>query len=399
VVMAHVLREENADYWNNGNLAKCFLDCTFNLYNALQKEILRDIFYPELNMFERLEKNILEQSCKWLGGLRNKYLREETVAVFFKTIKSEDSKPTVQEVPPSPSPAKSWSAFSLIQMVAGLALSQSSPQKPAKLECGVCNVIFSGPESQEQHNNSEKHKKKMQAAAGSQNFTNQSSRLVKESKLECNVCNMTFSGPESQEQHNNSEKHKKKMEAASASQNAANQSSLLIKESKLECNVCDMIFSGPESQEQHINSEKHKKKMQAAAGLKNSTNQSSLLECDVCNMTFSGPESQKQHNDSDKHKKKISQMTNGFIAATKNQNPGIQSGVDLSCSICSMTFTGPESKKQHMDGERHKKNVQQTSDDQVSVFWCKPCNITCTSKVSLTEHEASRNHAKMLASM
>ena len=49
VVMEQVLREENADYWNNGNLAKCFLDCTFNLYFALQKEILRDIFYPEVN--------------------------------------------------------------------------------------------------------------------------------------------------------------------------------------------------------------------------------------------------------------------------------------------------------------------------------------------------------------
>ena len=48
VVMTHVLREENPDYWNNGNLAKCFVDCTFNLYNALQKKILRDIFYPEV---------------------------------------------------------------------------------------------------------------------------------------------------------------------------------------------------------------------------------------------------------------------------------------------------------------------------------------------------------------
>ena len=49
VVMAHVLREENTDYWNNGNLAKCFFDCTMNLYFALQKQILWDIFYPEVN--------------------------------------------------------------------------------------------------------------------------------------------------------------------------------------------------------------------------------------------------------------------------------------------------------------------------------------------------------------
>ena len=48
--MTHVMREENADYWNNGNLAKCFFDCTFNLYVALQKKILLDIFYPEVKL-------------------------------------------------------------------------------------------------------------------------------------------------------------------------------------------------------------------------------------------------------------------------------------------------------------------------------------------------------------
>ena len=36
-------------------------------------------------MFDRLEKTILDQSCKWLEGLMNKYHREDTVAVFFKT--------------------------------------------------------------------------------------------------------------------------------------------------------------------------------------------------------------------------------------------------------------------------------------------------------------------------
>ena len=96
-------------------------------------------------------------------------------------------------------------------MITGLSLSQSSPQKPAKLECDVCNMTFSGPESQDQHNNSEKHKRKMQAAAASQNATNQSSLTIKESKLECDVCNVPFTGPESQKQHNDSDKHRKKV--------------------------------------------------------------------------------------------------------------------------------------------------------------------------------------------
>ena len=37
-------------------------------------------------MLDRLEKNVVDQSCKWLEGLINKYHREETVAVFFKTM-------------------------------------------------------------------------------------------------------------------------------------------------------------------------------------------------------------------------------------------------------------------------------------------------------------------------
>ena len=190
----------------------------------------------------------------------------------------------VQDGPPSPSPSSSssWSALSLIaQMITGLSMSQSS-QKPPKLECDVCNMKFSGPESWDQHNNSEKHKKKMQAAAASRNATNQSSLTIKESKL----------------------------------------------------------------------------------------------KCDVCNVPFTGPESQKQHNDSDKHRKKVSQMTNGFVADTQNQKPGLQSAADLRCDICSMTFTGPESKKQHMDGERHKKKGQQSA----QIF-----NGLATIDLSLTE--------------
>lgn len=231
-----------------------------------------------------------------------------------------------------------------------------------------------------------------------------SSPPQKESKLQCDVCNMIFSGPESQNQHNSSEKHKKKMQATAPSQNAANQSSLSWKESKLECHICDMTFSGPESQKQHNDSEKHKKK--ASQMFPNTQNIN--LSCDVCSMTFTGPESKEQHLDSDKHKKKVQSAQMFNLLAPADPAPSQQ----LRCDECSMTFTGPESLGQHLNGEKHRKKLQQkmldgtklgenaqqkTFSDQVSVFWCKPCNITCTSKVSLAEHEASRNHAKMIS--
>ena len=343
-------------------------------------------------MFDRLEKTILDQSCKWLEGLRNKYLREDTVAVFFKTKyisifncsyilsvnclsfkrKYEDLKPTARVAPSPISPSNSWSPLHLIQMMTGLTMSQSSPpQKESKLQCDVCNVVFSGPESQNQHNSSEKHKKKMQqATASSQNAANQSSLPGKDSKLECLICNVSFTGPESQKQHNDSEKHKKK----------ASQMSNDIQNPKFNATI----------QQKEV-----------------------FLSCDICNMSFSGPESQKQHNDSEKHKKKASQMSCGFVVITQNQKPHApqQKEASLSCNICSMTFTGPESKEQHLGGEKHKKKLQQkldeaklketsqqkTSVDQGSVLRCKPCNVICTSEVSLAEHMASRNHAKMIS--
>ena len=249
-------------------------------------------------------------------------------------------------------------------MMTGLAISQTSmPQKESKLKCDVCNVIFSGPESQNQHNSSEKHKKKMQQATDpSQNAANQSSLPGKDSKLECLICNLTFTGPESQKQHNASEKHKKK--ASLMSNDIQNPKPLAT------------------TQQKEV-----------------------LLNCDICNMSFNGPESQKQHIDSEKHKKKASQMF-----SVQNYAPTQKKEVNLICDICSMTFSGPESKEQHLKGEKHRKKLQQkldeakltsqqkTSMNQVaSVFWCKPCNVSCTSEVSLAEHKASRNHAKMIS--
>ena len=252
----------------------------------------------------------------------------------------------VQDGPPSPSPSSSSSWSSLIaKMITGLSLSQSSPKKPAKLECDVCNMSFSGPESQDQHNKSEKHKRKMQAAADSQNATNQSSLTLKESKLECVVCNVPFTGPESQKQHNDSDKHRKKVS-------------------------------------------------QMTNGF----------------VTVTGPESKKQHMDGERHKKNVEQSAQIFNGLNR-VDPSLTE--HLRCDECSMTFTGPESLSQHLNGGKHRKKLQQkideaklretsspkTSIDQVSLYCCKPCNITCTSKVSLAEHEASRNHVKMLSSM
>ena len=45
--MNHAVREE-AKNWDNSKLGTFFVDCLSNLWIGLQKEIIYDIFYPDV---------------------------------------------------------------------------------------------------------------------------------------------------------------------------------------------------------------------------------------------------------------------------------------------------------------------------------------------------------------
>ena len=52
--MNHALRNQTSpggDYWNNKNLTKCFVDCMRNLWVGLQKQSIKDIFFPEVSIY------------------------------------------------------------------------------------------------------------------------------------------------------------------------------------------------------------------------------------------------------------------------------------------------------------------------------------------------------------
>jgi hypothetical protein len=191
-------------------------------------------------------------------------------------------------------------------------------ERRRNLFCDVCQVPFTGIESEKQHNDSDKHKKKV--------------RVLEQQKqgeafpLQCEICNSSFNGQESAKAHFNSDKHKKKA------------STSLTEGSALSCDACNCSFTGPESAAAHFASEKHKKKVSV------SLTESSALSCDVCNCSFTGPESAAAHFASEKHKKK----------ELKAKSDAPEESL-LSCAICKCPFSSEENAKQHYAGKKHKK--------------------------------------------
>jgi len=84
--MHHILIHKK-DYWREENLTNCFIECIRNLWISLQKQIINDIFFPELNMLERIEEEtVLPQICAWIDGLISKHNRTNSLAAFFPEL-------------------------------------------------------------------------------------------------------------------------------------------------------------------------------------------------------------------------------------------------------------------------------------------------------------------------
>ena len=104
--MNHAVREE-ANHWDNTMLATDFVDCISNLWIGLEKEIIYDVFYPDvcnsntnaymmnvfyteflqLNLLEgRLDKKIVSECCQCLGKIVKKFLRTRDLREFFPAL-------------------------------------------------------------------------------------------------------------------------------------------------------------------------------------------------------------------------------------------------------------------------------------------------------------------------
>ncbi|KAL3841905.1 hypothetical protein ACJMK2_019994 [Sinanodonta woodiana] len=111
--------------------------------------------------------------------------------------------------------------------------------------CNICKIELTSANHADQHLQGKPH-------ANARDIWKQELLGQNLGPYYCRTCIMTFTGPEPLEQHNASERHKKKVEQ----DNNVN----------LYCDICMKSFSGPLSADQHYASDRHKKMASLNAG-------------------------------------------------------------------------------------------------------------------------------------
>ncbi|CAJ0583475.1 unnamed protein product, partial [Mesorhabditis spiculigera] len=74
--------------------------------------------------------------------------------------------------------------------------------------------------------------------------------------------------------------------------------------------------------------------------------------CETCKISCAGPQTFKEHNDGQKHKKKLA-LASGEDKVTLPRNK-----VSFRCDLCNVTCTGQDSYNSHIKGSKHQKAVQ-----------------------------------------
>jgi len=455
-VMHHVLRQD-PEYWNNNNLQTCFVDCIRNLWIGLQKRIIKDIFFPEFNMLDRIaDDQVLGNCCTWLDGLIKKHNRTDQISVFFPemagvsfgtkvkeikvTVIGKDSKPSEQDIDiqhrkekevleKEKNEHKEIRKLESYKQNVAMEGKHGSTSVVQKYECTVCDKVFSGPESQKEHLQSQKHLKQVSG----KNVTNIKRTPIMTETVEnniqvykgkpqydCELCQKTFTGVESQVEHFKSKNHTRKLaensqqtastkkdleviehKAARTLENIPNQSQNLRNEGKYECKICAKSFTGIESQQEHFKSSKHFKKLAEQNENYNKNpeineGENQQFECTICEKSFTGIESKQEHLKSNKHLKKVLEQ-NG----TYTKNPHEEEHGPFECRICEKFFTGIESQDQHLKSSKHLKKVSeqkeayrkpQLNEGEKQSFECKICEKSFTGIESQEEHLKSKKH-------
>ena len=83
----HYVLKTPTSYWNNANLEKCFIDSLRNLLEGLREDDIPDIFFPEVNLLDRIKTNQVKKDCiNWLEKILRKYDRTGRVMDIFHPI-------------------------------------------------------------------------------------------------------------------------------------------------------------------------------------------------------------------------------------------------------------------------------------------------------------------------
>jgi len=83
-VMHQVVRKSK-DYWNNENLVICFMDSLRNLLDGVRKDSITDIFFPKLNLLDRIKnKQVIHDNIGLLDRIITRYDRDGCVMDVFK---------------------------------------------------------------------------------------------------------------------------------------------------------------------------------------------------------------------------------------------------------------------------------------------------------------------------
>ena len=261
----------------------------------------------------------------------------------------------------------------LEQKMGTMTLSTNSTSSDEKLECEDCEKKFSGIESWEQHIKSQKHQKKVLLRVSLTKISSRSSVTLTSasstsSVFECTICFISCNSQVSLEEHLKSKSHEK---AVAASKNGVKTTFDVKSVPKLECIPCQKTFSGQESLEEHLKSSKHQKKVWpitpseslkkdnvktasapvSTVVMSNGTKVDQQYDCNICQISCSGPESYKQHIESNKHKKKVAPE------AAINGGQTTSSSGTFKCSICNIECSGEQNFKQHENSDKHKKKL------------------------------------------
>uniref|UniRef100_A0A665TF11 Zinc finger RNA-binding protein n=1 Tax=Echeneis naucrates TaxID=173247 RepID=A0A665TF11_ECHNA len=97
----------------------------------------------------------------------------------------------------------------------------------------------------------------------------------------------------------------------------------------------------------------HQNKLQKPKG---PPKQPQLHYCDICKISCAGPQTYREHLEGQKHKKKEAALKSGGQTGTSNGPRGVQT--QLRCELCDVSCTGVDAYAAHIRGAKHQKVVK-----------------------------------------
>ncbi|GBN25921.1 hypothetical protein AVEN_83310-1 [Araneus ventricosus] len=322
-------------------------------------------------------------------------------------------------------------------------------------KCDVCAKSFTGLVCFQQHEASEKHKRKVWLMSGA---TSEMSKPVNPDQFHCPVCMVSISGLDNYQKHVISLDHALKVQKKNGdllSQSLSSTFELKTERNQpmestvsltspikvvapfAECKPCQKQFSGPEPYQQHLVSAGHKKKCGSSNAImqSNETNFSVGNE-KINNNSLNDPQSPVSEDDLNKMVPQpfFDQSVSNTFELKTERNQLMESPVSLTspmkvvapfaeCKPCQKQFSGPEPYQQHLVSAGHKKKcgslneIMQSDEtdfsvgnekinnnlllgssfaENQSVFKCDICVMRFSGPVPYQQHLVSNGHKKKI---